>query len=164
MAIIWPFSRRVVFRAEMGQVSPMSYSLLRAAVVLALPVLALACHRHRQEAPPPAYAPPPPVAAAPPPACDPLGSWKVAGAAGSDQIEIGRGDNPNQFVIKQKGMTNGVGVGTYESSKLKVDMAGATGGLYHCTMADDCNSMTCGFNGGANPTVFTKQQPTTIGM
>ena len=96
------------------------------------------------------------VAVAPAPACEVLGTWRVGGPTGATEIEVRRGERPDTFVVKERGASSGAGVATFTSGEMRVNMGAATGGIYSCRMAADCTSMTCGFNGGASPTVITK--------
>ena len=124
-----------------------------AAGAASLVFVVVGCHRHRAEAPPPP--PPPPVVVAPPP-CGPLGTWKVPGPTGETQVEVTPGDTPDQFVVKQKGQSTGVGVGVFSAGELKVNVGSATGGAYSCKVSDDCQSLSCGFPGQTGMTVLHK--------
>ncbi|GAC1578921.1 MAG: hypothetical protein NVS3B20_10010 [Polyangiales bacterium] len=135
--------------------------MLRSLSTIALLALAATgCHRHRNEAPPPAYAsaPPPATYAPPPPApppCGPLGVWAVSGPTGTSQFEVAKGDTPDTFVFRNRGTAAVGGMGAMSSGTLTVNPGAATGGIYSCNMAADCNSMSCGLAGGT-PMVFTK--------
>ena len=112
--------------------------------VAAVLVSASACwvEQRRETAPPatPVAAPPPVVVAPPPVVCGPIGSWRMEGPAGGTQIEVGRGDGPDKFVVVHKGVLNGVGAGVYTGGELKIDM-GAIASPYRCRVNDDCKTM-----------------------
>ncbi len=130
-------------------------SRLSVAAVLVLLVAApfVGCHRRQAEAPPP---PPPAPTMVTPAPCGPLGTWKVPGPGGETQVEVTPGDTPDQFVVKQKGASNGVGVGVFSAGELKVNVGSATGGAYSCKVSDDCQTLSCGFPGQTGITVLHK--------
>ena len=125
----------------------------RLSAAASLVLLVVGCHRHKPvEAPPP----PPPTPIAVPAPCGPLGTWKVPGPTGETQVEVTPGDNPDQFVVKQKGSSTGVGVGVFSAGELKVNVGSATGGAYSCRVSDDCQTLSCGFPGQTGMTVLHK--------
>jgi hypothetical protein len=134
--------------------------ILRATIVLAslASLAAVGCrrHRHAQTPPPP---PPQPVYAAPAPPppvqCPPLGVWRVSGPAGAQEVRVQPGTAPGQYQVVYQGATLGQGTASMSGNNFQVDLGQATGGLYNCVMAADCNSMSCGF-AGQPPTVFQK--------
>lgn len=130
-------------------------SILGSVLVLSLlGAGAAACRREKPaEPPPPVAATPPP----PPPPCDVVGSWQAQPALplGPQQIDVVATDKPGVFLVRAK---NGADMGVASiktSSNVPVDTA-ITNPVYKCSVGADCNTMTCGFMGGAAPATFKR--------
>lgn len=137
--------------------------IARFIAALALVAAPLACTVERAPAasPPPAPAP----AAAPTETvatinevCKPIGYWRAAGPAGAEEIKVtGSSAKPGQYDVAYKGAALPAGAGTQNGNKFTVDVGQTTGGIYNCTLATDCRTMSCGFT-GQTPTVFNKTE------
>ena len=89
--------------------------------------------------------------------CPPVGLWRATGPTGPTEIKIASSSaKPGSYDVSYKG-ANVAGGGTQDGDKFNVDLGASTGGMYNCTMASDCHTMSCGFTGQA-PTVFNKTE------